>query len=369
VIAVVSCSHFPDDERIYHRQIKTLLQGGFKVKYYTRSFATKNLSGEGLSHINFSKTLSISEYTKMILEEILKTNKVLLIHIHEPELFSLAINVKKSIGAKIIYDVHEDFPSVINTFSKWNKKIRYLKENYWIFKEKLFLKYVDEIIIASSAIVNSNYGSQGFKPLLLENFPSKAFINNLDIKKKVKNSIIYHGNLAPERGIVELIKAMPIVIKKIPDATLSLYGNFRTNDFKNNVSKTINRLNMNKCITLHAHILHSNIWKKLQDHRIGVIPFNDNALTRIGTPTKIFEFMAAGCQIVCADLPPMKRYDINGLKFFQSGNVESLSAVLINAMNNISNNDLIYNQEKVKSVYNWECISHKLINLYNRLLS
>ena len=24
-IIVVSCNHFPDDERIYHRQIKTLL--------------------------------------------------------------------------------------------------------------------------------------------------------------------------------------------------------------------------------------------------------------------------------------------------------------------------------------------------------
>ncbi len=369
MIAVVSCSHFPDDERIYHRQIKTLLQGGFKVIYYTRSSVNKNLSGKGLAHLNFSDTLSISEYTKLILKEILNSNRIALLHIHEPELFTFAINVKKAIGAKIIYDVHEDFPSIINTFSKWNKSIRYLKERYWILKEKLFLKHVDEIIIASSAIVNSNYRSQGFKPLLLENFPSKTFINSLDIKKKIKNSIIYHGNLAPERGIIELIEAMPIVIREIPDATLSVYGSFRTKFYKDNVCETINRLNMNESITLHAHILHADMWKKLEDRMIGVIPFNDNALTRIGTPTKIFEFMAAGCQIVCPDLPPMKRYDIKGLSFFQSGNVESLSNVLINSMKNISNKDLIYNQEKVKSVYNWDCISDKLINLYNRLLS
>ena len=167
----------------------------------------------------------------------------------------------------------------------------------------------------------------------------------------------------------QAIEAMPIVIRKIPDATLSVYGSFRTKFYKDNVCETINRLNMNESITLHAHILHADMWKKLEDRMIGVIPFNDNALTRIGTPTKIFEFMAAGCQIVCPDLPPMKRYDIKGLNFFQSGNVESLSNVLINSMKNISNKDLIYNQEKVKSVYNWDCISDKLINLYNRLLS
>tara|TARA_B100001996_G_scaffold306964_1_gene248246 strand:- start:14 stop:1123 length:1110 start_codon:yes stop_codon:yes gene_type:complete len=369
MIAVISCLHFPDDERIYHRQIKTLLQGGYEVKYYTRSTVTKNLSGKGLAHINFSDTLSISEYTKLVLKEISNSNQILILHIHEPELFRFAINVKKVIGAKIIYDVHEDFPSIINTFSKWNKGIKYFKERYWILKERLFLKEVDEIIVASSAIVNSNYRHQGFNPLLLENFPSKTFISNLEIKKKIKNSIIYHGNLAPERGIIELIKAMEMVIREIPDATLSLYGNFRTKNFKNNVCQIINRLNMNKCITLHAHILHVDIWKKLEEHMIGVIPFNDNALTRIGTPTKIFEFMAAGCQIVCSDLPPMKRYDIKGLKLFQSGNVKSLSNVLINSMKNISNKDLIYNQEKIKSDYNWDCISGKLINLYKRLLS
>ena len=79
--------------------------------------------------------------------------------------------------------------------------------------------------------------------------------------------------------------------------------------------------------------------------------------------------MAARCKVVCADLPPMKRYEFKGLKFFQSGNIESLSNVLINAMHNISNKDLLFNQEKIKSHYNWDFISHRLIDLYVRLLS
>ena len=369
MIAVVSCLHFPDDERIYHRQIKTLLKGGFKVKYYTRSSATKNLSEEGLTHLNFSDNISLSNYKKLILKEILKANKILLIHIHEPELLSLAINIKNSIGIKVVYDVHEDYPSMINTFSKWDKRIRYLKEKYWILREKAFLRHVDEIIIASSAIVNSNYVSQGFKPLVLENFPSKNFINNYDNNKKIKNSIIYHGSLGPERGIIELVEAIPIVVNRIPDTALSIYGSFRTNRFKRDVNNTINKLKMNKRIFLYDHILHKDIWEKLESHMIGVIPFNDNPLTRIGTPTKLFEFMAAGCQIVCPDLPPMKRYGFEGIRFFQSGNVQSLANGLINAMKNISNKNIIYNQKKVKSVYNWDFISYRLINLYNRLLS
>ena len=35
-IIVVSCNHFPDDERIYHRQIKTLLEALLIVSQYNK---------------------------------------------------------------------------------------------------------------------------------------------------------------------------------------------------------------------------------------------------------------------------------------------------------------------------------------------
>jgi len=35
--AVVSCLHYPDDERIYHREIKTLVKGEIHISYFSRS--------------------------------------------------------------------------------------------------------------------------------------------------------------------------------------------------------------------------------------------------------------------------------------------------------------------------------------------
>ena len=32
MIAIVSCHHSPDDERIYHKQIKTLIEKGFFIR-------------------------------------------------------------------------------------------------------------------------------------------------------------------------------------------------------------------------------------------------------------------------------------------------------------------------------------------------
>ena len=43
--------------------------------------------------------------------------------------------------------------------------------------------------------------------------------------------------------------------------------------------------------------------------------FNENPLTSLNTPTKLFEYMACGCNIVSASLKPILRYDIKGVNF------------------------------------------------------
>ena len=369
MIAIVSCSHYPDDERIYYKEIKTLSKRKIKVDYYTLSSMKISLSNNYINHTNYDDSkYSIKQYIASVKQSLLKV-PLRVIHIHEPELFSLAIFAKKVFGAKIIYDVHEDYPIMINTFSRWNKYIKYLKIKIWLFKERLFLYYVDEIIIASPAITNSGYESMGFKPILLENFPLKFFIDSINIKTLKNNSIIYHGSMGPERGIIELINTMPIIIKEVPDVFLSLIGSFRTSSYKEEVNDLIDRLGLRKYISLKKHVLHSDIWKILEEHKIGVIPFNDNPLTRYATPTKLFEFMAAGCQIVCPELYPMRRYDVMGANFFIPGNIGSLGESIINATKNNSNENILNNQLKIKSDYNWDKNSFKLIDIYQRLLS
>ena len=140
MITIVSCSHYPDDERIYHKEIKTLAEKKYSINYFTRSESEQNLSDEYINHINYSSAKhTIKDYMDLVKIEIRRTS-TRVIHIQEPELFSLAVNIKKMTGAKIIYDVHEDYISMIYTFSKWNKFIKYIRAKYWLLKEKYFYK-------------------------------------------------------------------------------------------------------------------------------------------------------------------------------------------------------------------------------------
>ena len=227
MVAVISCSHFPDDERIYHREISALHEKNYVIKYFTLSDLKTNLSQPGIDHKNYdlSKVTS-DEYLECVEKDLIKEPPKV-VHIHEPELFPVAIKMKRLFNTKIVYDVHEDYISMIDTFSRLTWPLKTIKIKYWKYKEKQFLKYVDEIFIASPTIVNSDFASQGFNPILLENFPLKKFIEKVDFNSKIKNSIIYHGNLGPERGISDLIKAISIVVSEIPNANLSIYGSYR----------------------------------------------------------------------------------------------------------------------------------------------
>ena len=260
MVAVISCSHFPDDERIYHREISALHEKNYVIKYFTLSDLKTNLSQPGIDHKNYdlSKVTS-DEYLECVEKDLIKEPPKV-VHIHEPELFPVAIKMKKLFNTKIVYDVHEDYISMIDTFSRLTWPLKTIKIKYWKYKEKQFLKYVDEIFIASPTIVNSDFASQGFNPILLENFPLKKFIEKVDFNSKIKNSIIYHGNLGPERGISDLIKAMSIVVSEIPNANLFIYGSYRVSSYKDELMQLIKSLELKKNITINDHIEHKDIW-------------------------------------------------------------------------------------------------------------
>ena len=366
MIVVISCSHFPDDERIYHKEIKTILEEGYFLKYFTFAESKISMNDKNIIHINYDKSkYSLSDYLKLVDIELIN-NPPKVIHIHEPELFPLAIKLKKTYNTKIIYDVHEDYPSMIDTFSRLNKPLKNIKIRYWGLKERRFLKYVDEIFIASPGVANSGFVEQGFSPILLENYPLKKCIKEININSKKKNSLIYHGNIAPERGISELIKSLSIVTKEVPDIFLSIYGGFRTRSYRKELFKLVSSLNLDSHIAFNRHIKHEDIWAHLRENLIGIIPFNDNPLTRVNTPTKLFEYMAAGCHIISSSLPPVIRYDAR-IKFFSPGDVNSLASSIVSTFNNIAEDDILYNQEKIKSIYHWEKNKKKIKETYSKI--
>ncbi len=365
-IIVASCNHFPDDERIYHRQIKTLLDFGASINYFTRSSRKINLNENRLRHFNFSNNLSVKKYTTKILKIIEEEKASQFLHIHEPELLPLAKQIKHRLKIKVIYDVHEDLDAMYRTFSQRTKLIKetliFLKH----IKEKRYLSFVDNVILANRPLRRTLYDYKGFKPVILENFPQKKFVIKIPRNSKNNNSIIYHGHLGPERGIHDLVMAMPQVLAKNPNSKLTLIGTFRTKEFEEKIIKLISVNGLRKKIRIRPQIPHAEIWHELYHSALGVIPFQNNIMWQNNTPTKLFEMMAAGCRIVTSDLPPIRNFLSNTVHWTIPNDISSLASGIIEAQSSLKQMDWIEaNIDLIKKKYNWELKSADFLNVYN----
>ena len=123
MIVVASCGHNCDDERIYYKQINTLLSNEYKIRYYTYCYDSylQDAYNDGIEHHFFSSSEISQKQYKTLLFNALNANPPKIFHIHDMELLSVAYKLKENHkNIKIIYDVHEDLEAMWDTFSSYS---------------------------------------------------------------------------------------------------------------------------------------------------------------------------------------------------------------------------------------------------------
>ena len=220
--------------------------------------------------------------------------------------------------------------------------------------------------VATSRMIKKYPGTKWKPIIIIENFPDKKFIRSNPNKISRNPMIIYHGHLAPERGITDLVLAIKEVAVKIPQVKLVLLGSFRIANYKKSINSLIKIHSLENHIIIKKQIPHEEVWEVLRNSSIGIIPFRENPLTKINTPTKLFEMMASGLSIVATDLPPIRNF-IDDTVFWAKPS--SPTSLAINILKSINNGDVKSKIEKnlkmINEKYNWEKIESRYLSIFN----
>tara|TARA_B100000131_G_scaffold202722_1_gene194687 strand:- start:6444 stop:7556 length:1113 start_codon:yes stop_codon:yes gene_type:complete len=368
MIIIISCNHFPDDERIYYKQICSLKEQEYPIKYFTRSDSIIDMSDSLVDHINYSKDISIQSFIKIVYQQISRIQKISHVQIHETELLPIFKKVKYGFSKSpiTIYDVHENIEALYRTFSN---RIKLLKEVliYWRkYKEKKNLKYVDKIILANKPVNDFPYSEIDKEIVVIENYPEIERIRKNSINQRKKNSIIYHGHLGEERGIKDLIYAINHIKTSFSNILLTLVGTFRTKEFQREITSLIEQLDLKQTVEIVEQVPHSKIWELLDKHCVGVIPFRENPLTQENTPTKLFEMMASGLEIVTSDLRPIRQFVQDSVLWSEPGSFISMANAIKRALNGTGNpQHIAYNYNLIEKKYNWEKRKELYLSLFS----
>jgi glycosyltransferase involved in cell wall biosynthesis len=177
--------------------------------------------------------------------------------------------------------------------------------------------------IWSSGVSTSIFSPEKYDPVSLR----KAF-GLLD-----KFVIFYHGSIgrsyqyAQARGIIESIRSIGLLKKRLSDVVLFILGDSRCFDVLKNV---IVACDLEDRIILHDKVAYEEVPKYIAMCDVGLVPIPDLAIWRNQCPLKLLEYASMGKVIIATDIPA-HRYVLGTCKsvfFIPSSSPEEIAKAI-----------------------------------------
>ncbi len=315
---------------------------------------------------------------------VFKKYKIDFLHVHDLPLAATCFFFKEKVIHELILDLHENFPEALKTWFLWRKsKIIILKNNVfmnpskWSKKEQMYCEKYDCVICVVQEMKNkliAKFNIPSDKLVVISNHEKKSFQNYF---KKYKSqsvisrntfSITYVGGFGPHRGLDTCIKAMPQIIRQIPNVKLYLIGKGHS-DVENYLKDLVKRINVDFFVEFIGYKPFEEIPAIMSSSSINVIPHSSDEHTNNTIPHKLFQIMLSEQLLLVSSCKPLKRivmkYDAGVV--FEAGNPNDFSEKVISIFKNKKDYS-----KKIKNAYNavmekgenWETEGEKLVKLY-----
>ena len=174
------------------------------------------------------------------------------------------------------------------------------------------------------------------------------------------------ANQRPEKGLVELIRAMKMVVERFPKAHLLLVGADSDPAYANRVRQEINRLDLADSVTLCGP--RSDVPGLLRGCDIGVL----SSLSE-GLPMALLEYGAAGLPVVCTRVgqcAEVLEWGQAGL-LVEPGDPIALADALVSLLNSESLRDSFRERfnRRVREDYGLNSVIDQICQVYDRVIN
>jgi glycosyltransferase involved in cell wall biosynthesis len=327
-ILVATSGHAPNDDRIFEKEIRSLLDYGHQVQLVTRNQFDFGRELPNFTHLN----LRVSTWTRFndALVSYGTDQSPDLVIVHEFELLPAGARIKKQLGIPLVFDVHEAHAEMYDAFSSRPAPMKQLINWGLLAFERLHLGRVDLIIVAAHTLFE-RYNRRGIATVLVPNFPR---LTGPLPELNRENIIIYQGQVSTERGIHLLVKAFKSIAETSADARLEIIGPERRSGTLNQLQTLASQFDLSDRITISGPQPRDFVLQRLQHAKIGTVPFPDSPFTNSLVPIKLFEYMQAGCAVVASELAGITTYGRSLVELVPPGDWEALAASILHLITN-----------------------------------
>jgi glycosyltransferase involved in cell wall biosynthesis len=263
-----------------------------------------------------------------------------------PDVLVFSAIVPKLLGAKVILDLHDPMPELMQTIFQLpedSASVLTLKR-----LEKWSIRFADLVLTVNLACkkIYSSRSCQARKIQVVINSPDDDIfqLQRVDAcQGNGKNGngshpfvILYHGSLVHRNGFDLAVESLEKVNQTIPSVRLHVCGE-RT-DFFEKVMESARQRGLDRNVVYLGIRNITQIVEAIKDCDLGIIPNHRNAFSEINTPTRIFEYLALAKPVIAPRTRGIKDYfGDNDLIFFEVGDADDLARKIEFAYSNPTN--------------------------------
>lgn len=305
----LSSLHKHLDPRIFYRECISLAKAGYQVCLICP--CGKNGIVEKVKIVDcirWNNRFLRMIFSPLIVFPALKLNAEIY-HFHAVELIPVGLILKLMFRKKVIYDIHEDFPSMMLHKLYIPKILRTVisKAIYWT--EQMSTRIFDGIVTADPFVLNAFPHVPSNRKMVFYNLPSLDIFKELSYNPLEKSfDIVYLGGMSERAGTFILIDAIQRLVLSGLKPRILLIGYFDNDKSKEEIMNEIIKRQLGEYFDIRGRVPHQEVPKLLSKARIGAISLQPVPKFLKNIPSKLFEYWACGLPVVASDLLPIRRF-------------------------------------------------------------
>ena len=241
-------------------------------------------------------------------------------HVHSLPLIFCAIILKLLFQKRVVYDIYEDFPSMMLMKRSLPYQVKNMLSRGIFLAESVACRMLDAIVSADPAVLrmyatNRNRTDEGAARRVFYNFPAQWFLaagesERLRVPKQY--DIVYSGGMSERTGMIVLLEAVMLMVRRGLNPKVLMFGYADEPAFLASFKTMADDRGVAGCFEILGRARPFDMPPMLCRARVGVVPFQPIPKFLKNIPTKMFEYWACGLPVVASDLPTTRLFLRNG---------------------------------------------------------
>ncbi len=288
--------HAVSDTRILHKECKGLARAGYDVALIACHDRDETVDGVRVLALDRPRNrLDRATRVGWNLFRRARRERARIYHLHDPELLWVGLLLKLG-GAKVVYDVHEEYPKqIMNKFwiPAWAK---WFLANGAKLAERIAGRVLDAMAVATPTIA-ANFPAE--KTIVVQNFPEStvAQTNGHAVPFEEREyAFAYTGGLTEAQGLREMMEAYALLP---PGLKGTVAGRFDQDALEAEIRAGEGW----KRVSFQGQVDRDGVMATIRSARCGVVVDRGISNYLEAYSTKMFEYMACGVPVVASNFP------------------------------------------------------------------